>query len=172
MRYEGDLDHVQIEEQEIDYLLRETNRLIPQANLTRDHILYTYAGVRPLPFTDDRDERSITRRHFIREHPQLHDLLSIVGGKLTTYRSLAEQAVDLIFRRLGRTAPKCTTDKVPLPGAVTPDFTSFREEFKASSVLPARSSERLLRIYGTRALEVLKLAVKDPSLAATFNQGG
>src|SRR6266516_2439121 len=170
IRYEGDLDHVQIEGQEIDYLLRETNRLIPQANLTRDHILYTYSGVRPLPFTDDRDERSITRRHFIREHPHLHGLLSIVVGKLTTYRSLAEQAVDLILRKLGRTARVCTTDKVPLPGAVTPDFTSFREEFKASSGLPARTSDRLLRIYGTRAREVLKLAVKDPSLADTFNQ--
>ncbi|HEY3027021.1 MAG TPA: glycerol-3-phosphate dehydrogenase [Pyrinomonadaceae bacterium] len=170
IRYEGDLDHPQIEEQEIDYLLRETNRLIPRANLTRDRILYTYSGVRPLPFTDDRDERSITRRHFIREHPQLHDLLSIVGGKLTTYRSLSEQAVDLIFKKLGRTAPGCTTDQVPLPGAVTLDFKSFSKEFKAASRLSALTSERLLRIYGTRALEVLKLAANDPSLTDTFNQ--
>lgn len=170
IRYEGDLDQVQIEGEEIDYLLRETNRLIPRANLTREQILYTYSGVRPLPFTDDRDEQSITRRHFIREHPDLKNLLSIVGGKLTTYRSLAEQAVDLIFKKLGRSASECTTDKVPLPGAVTPDFTSFREEFKASSGLPARTSERLLRIYGARAPEVLKLASQDPLLGETFDK--
>ena len=170
IRYEGDLDQVQIELSEIDYLLGETNRVIPEANLTRKQILYTYSGVRPLPFTADKHERSITRRHFIREHPELNNLFSIVGGKLTTYRSLAEQAVDLVFQRLRRDSPKCTTDKVRLPGAATSDFATFRKEFKTSSGLPARVSERLLRIYGTRALDVLKLESEDPSLAETFNR--
>ena len=100
IRYEGDLDHVRIDGDEINYLLRETNRVIPQALLTREQILYTYAGVRPLPFTGDKDEQSITRRHFIRAHPELSGLLSIVGGKLTTYRSLAEQTVDLVLKKL------------------------------------------------------------------------
>ena len=55
LRYEGDLDHVQIDSDEIAYLLRETNRVLPGARLTREHILYTYSGVRPLPFTGDKD---------------------------------------------------------------------------------------------------------------------
>ena len=118
VRFEDDPDDVRSEPWEIDYLLSETNLAFPSAQLTRERILFTYAGVRPLARTDDKDEQSITRRHFIREHPQLKNLLSIVGGKLTTYRSLAEECVDLIFRKLGRSSPPCTTAKEVLPGAV------------------------------------------------------
>jgi glycerol-3-phosphate dehydrogenase len=101
--FNGDPDQVQCEDWEIDYLLSETNLALPGAQLTRDNILQTYSGVRPLPY------QSSTRRHFIREHPQLPNLLSIVGGKLTTYRSLAEECVDLIFRKLGKNPPPCRT---------------------------------------------------------------
>jgi glycerol-3-phosphate dehydrogenase len=103
VRFEGDPDEVRCEDWEIDYLLSETNLAIPEARLTRDSILSTYSGVRPLPY------RNSTRRHFIREHPQLPNLLSIVGGKLTTYRSLAEECVDLIFRKLKKHSPPCRT---------------------------------------------------------------
>ncbi len=109
VRFEGNPDEVRCELWETDYLLAETNLALPNAGLTRDSILYTYSGVRPLPVTGDKDEQSITRRHFIREHPQLPNLLSIVGGKLTTYRSLAEECVDLIFRKLGKDPPPCRT---------------------------------------------------------------
>ena len=116
VRFEDDPDEVRCELWEIDYLLAETNRAFPSAQLTRDQILFTYSGVRPLPFSGDKDEQSITRRHFIREHPAAKNLLSIVGGKLTTYRSLAEECVDLIFRKLGRRSPPCTTAETVLPG--------------------------------------------------------
>src|SRR6185295_2849658 len=91
--FEGDPDEARIGSDEIDYLLHETNRVLPAANLTREQILFAYSGVRPLPFTTERKAQSVTRRHFIRVHPELENLFSIVGGKLTTYRSLSEQAV-------------------------------------------------------------------------------
>jgi glycerol-3-phosphate dehydrogenase len=109
VRFEGDPDEVRCEPWEIEYLLSETNLALPGAHLTRDSVLETYSGVRPLPVTSDKDEQSITRRHFIRQHPQLPNLLSIVGGKLTTYRSLAEECVDLIFQKLGKASPPCRT---------------------------------------------------------------
>jgi glycerol-3-phosphate dehydrogenase len=114
VRFDGDPDQVRCEPWEVDYLLAETNLALPGAHLTRDSILYTYSGVRPLPVTSDKDEQDITRRHFIRQHPQLPNLLSIVGGKLTTYRSLAEECVDLIFQRLGRDSPPCRTAAIRL----------------------------------------------------------
>ena len=116
VRVEGDPDQVRTESWEIDYLLSETNLAFPSARLTRDQILFTYVGVRPLAWTSDEDEQSITRRHFIREHPEIKNLLSIVGGKLTTYRSLAEECVDLAFRKLKRPSPPCTTADKLLPG--------------------------------------------------------
>jgi glycerol-3-phosphate dehydrogenase len=109
VRFEGDPDEVRCEPWEIEYLLSETNLALPAAHLTCESILRTYSGVRPLPLTSEKDEQSITRRHFIREHPRLPNLLSIVGGKLTTYRSLAEECVDLIFKKLGKDSPPCRT---------------------------------------------------------------
>jgi len=109
VRFEGNPDEVHCEPWEIEYLLAETNLAFPNAGLTRESILDTYSGVRPLPATNKKDEQSITRRHFIREHPRLPNLLSIVGGKLTTYRSLAEECVDLIFPKLGKDSPPCRT---------------------------------------------------------------
>lgn len=173
LRYEGDLNRVEANEPEIDYLLRETNHIISSANLTRADIAYTYSGVRPLAYSDDRAERGITRRHFIHDHaPDLEGLLSIVGGKLTTYRNLAEQVVNLLFSKLGRKAVPCLTAQTPLPGAVgegLKDFKTFSDRFSKNSALPAAVNERLLGIYGTRAQLVLELAATDTSLAAPFD---
>ncbi len=170
VRYNGDLDHVCADEREIDYLVRETNRIIPSANLARRSVLYTYAGVRPLPYLKDKAESAITRRHFIRDHaPRFIGLLSIVGGKLTTYRRLAEQTVDTIFKNLERRAPPCATDQQSLPGANTNDFARFSEEFKAKSFLPITAAERLLRVYGTRAVEVLEMAREGDDLRVSFS---
>ncbi len=71
VRFEDDPDQVRSELWEIDYLLAETNLAFPAARLTREHILFTYSGVRPLPRTENQDEQNITRRHFIREHPRI-----------------------------------------------------------------------------------------------------
>jgi glycerol-3-phosphate dehydrogenase len=168
--YSGNLDEVIADETEIDYLLKETNRVIPQAHLNRDAIRYTYSGVRPLPCRTDNDPASITRRHFIRDHaPALRGFASIVGGKLTTYRNLSEQATDLLFKKLGRKPPACRTAEEMLPGAVaSEDMASFAERFKAESNLPGDVAERLLRIYGTRAKDVLELAGNDAELQKQF----
>ncbi|HKV32724.1 MAG TPA: glycerol-3-phosphate dehydrogenase/oxidase [Pyrinomonadaceae bacterium] len=143
VRFEDDPDEVRSELWEVEYLLAETNRAFPAAELTREQVLYTYAGVRPLPFTKNEDEQSITRRHFLREHPQFPNLISVVGGKLTTYRSLADECVDLIFRKLERPSPRCQTAIVPLPGA--------------TGDTPANVCERWRRVYGSRAKEVAEL---------------
>jgi len=168
--YDGDLEKVSANEAEIDYLLTETNRVIPQARLQREAILYTYSGVRPLPCRTGQDPAGITRRHFIRDHaPQLNGFISIIGGKLTTYRNLSEQTVDLLFKKLGRESPECETAHEPLPGAKADDLAAFSEEFKADSGLPLAVAERLLRTYGTRAKDVLALAANDPELLKPFS---
>ena len=169
--YNGDLDRVVADADEIDYLLTETNRVIPQARLRREAIRYTYSGVRPLPCRTGRDPSGITRRHFIRDHEAaLNGFISIIGGKLTTYRNLSEQAVDLLFKKLGRESPECRTAREALPGASSlEDFAAFCEELKASSDLPETLIGRLLRIYGTRAKAVLELAAHDPELLNPFS---
>ena len=121
--------------------------------------------------------QSITRQHFIRPHPGLRGLFSIVGGKLTTYRSLAEQTVDLILKKLPSNSDRgrlthsfnCLTDHDPLPGAATTDFDTFCANFKQHSRLPEATNDRLLRIYGMRVSLLLNLIDKDASLAKVFD---
>jgi glycerol-3-phosphate dehydrogenase len=170
LRYTGDLDRVTPDDAEIDYLLAETNRVLPHAQLTRADLLYAYAGVRPLAYQSEGAPARITRRHFMHEHaPQLAGFISIIGGKLTTYRELAEQAVNLIYQKLRRPAPPCATAERALPGAACADFNNFSAQFKAESSLPVAASERLLRVYGTRAVEVLRLADETAELRAPFS---
>ncbi len=169
IRFEGAPDAVHIDDSEIEYLLRETNRVIPSADLDRSKILYTYSGVRPLPFVGDIDEQSITRRHFIKRHPTFRNLFSIVGGKLTTYRSLAEEVVDLVVKKLGRDSLKCTTDKAQLPGSETSDIEAFARNFKSRYQLSATTSDHLLRTYGVAASSVMKLVTEDSRLTEVID---
>ncbi len=181
LRYTGDLDRVVADEDEIEYLIDETNYVIPTANLTRESVLFTYSGIRPLPFQPEGAEGSVTRSHIIYDHAKgkgvgtkrssigegaarEDGLISIVGGKLTTYRNLSRQTVDMVYSKLGREAPESTTSKVPLPGGETKDFVAFAAEFKATSGLADALAERLLKLYGVRAPEVLEMAGDDPSL--------
>jgi glycerol-3-phosphate dehydrogenase len=173
-RFDGDLERVEAGTDEVEYLLREANRALPSARLKRESVLYTYAGVRPLPFVRSRDEGGITRRHFIRQS-KLRGLFSVVGGKLTTSRSLAEQAVELLFKELGRPARACTTARELLPGAATGEgFSafdeSFAESFTARRDLPSKSAARLLKIYGTRAAEVWRLAAEHDELREPLSE--
>lgn len=180
-RYRDDLDYVSADDDEISYLLEETDAVIPEANLGLDDVLFTYSGVRPLPFKPEGSESSITRSHVVYDHatgksaaggrltvegagPRADGLISIVGGKLTTYRNLGRQTVDVAYKKLGREAPKSRTDKVPLPGGATQDFAAFAADFKATSGLTDELAERLLKVYGVLAPDVVEMAGDDPSL--------
>ena len=169
IRFDGNPDEARITSDEIDYLLHETNQVLPAAKLTRAQILFAYSGVRPLPYTTHSAAQKITRRHFIRPHPQIANLFSIVGGKLTTYRSLAEQTVDTIFKKLNQTPRACSTAQDPLPGAATGFFFGYSHRFKRRSPLSSATNGRLLRIYGTRSDLILKLVEQDQALAEVFD---
>jgi len=176
-RYEGDLDDVVATDDEIAYLIEETNGLIPGAALSAEQVLYTYAGVRPLPAAPNGDEASITRSHVIHDHAgrdvpegeRIEGLLSIVGGKITTYRRLAQETVDVAVKKVGRKADKCRTHQLPLPGGTAYPFEGFRERFRVTSGLPVETADRLLRIYCTRAAEALDFADGAPELREPFD---
>jgi glycerol-3-phosphate dehydrogenase len=167
-RFEEDPDEARCDSDEMTYLLDEVNTLIPQARLTVDDVLFTYSGVRPLPYAPDVEEWEIPRSHVLHDHaPDLPNLVTVVGGKLTTYRQLAEDAVDDAFKRLGRKAPRCVTRRLPFPGAIA-DPAPLRADLVAAGV-PKRTADRLLALYGRRAADVV--AVDDPELLAEFDHG-
>lgn len=157
IRFEGDLANVRASRDEIDYLLHETNRVFPSAGLTVADIHYAYAGVRPLPRRDKGPESAITRRHIIRENTAIaNGLLSIIGGKLTTYRNLAEQAVDRVGKLMQRRLPACRTRDTLLPGAYRLD--EAQAQLAATGILSGAGVRRILDIYGGRAVDLLRFA--------------
>jgi glycerol-3-phosphate dehydrogenase len=164
IRYAGNPAAAAADDAEIDYLLAETGRLFPSAAPARSDVLYHYTGVRPLPRQQGRDEGAITRRHVIRHHRRAaRGLYSVIGGKLTTYRSLAEEVVDRAVRHLGISVASCTTRDTPLPGAAG-DLALAGETLRASGLLSAPACERVLGIYGCRAPLILELVREAPEL--------
>ena len=155
-RFTGNLDNVMATPEDVDYLIAEARVLLPHAGISADDVLFTYAGVRPLPSTGEGMEAGITRRHFVVDHaPTNCGLFSIVGGKLTTHRSLAGHAVDTVCDYLGAQAP-CQTASRPLPGAGEPMYTDHP--------LATETTDRLHSLYGSRARIVIGLGLSDPAL--------
>ena len=179
-RFEGDLDTTAGTESEIEYLLAETNTLIPRAGLTRSSIHYTYAGVRPLPYRPGTKPGSIPRSHLILTHDEVANLVTVVGGKLTPHLSLGAEVVDKVAALLGRTLPPSPTAHEPLPGGAVPgspgevdwlaEEASLRTELQRTD-WPTAVIERLLAVYGTRCRALLALVADSPDLARVIGSG-
>lgn len=152
-RFSGDLDTVSADDEEIDYILYETRKVFPACGLTRESILYWYTGVRPLPYVDAERTADISRRHDIHDHaPRINGLLSVIGGKLTTFRALAGHTHEAIARYVPL-RPSALTE-ARLPGYAT-----------APVPLPGLAPElaaRLNRLYGARAVEVARIIAQEP----------
>lgn len=168
IRFDDDPGDARCSASEMNYLLNEVNQLIPEAGLIPDDVLYTFSGVRPLPYAPGVVEAKIPRSHVLHDHaPSLPGLVTVVGGKLTTFRQLSEDAVDDVFKRLGRKSPPCQTAKLPFPGASF-DAAALRRELTGLG-LSETSAGRLISLYGARARQVVAEAKADPALLAVIH---
>lgn len=109
--YEGDPDRVAADATDVEYLLESVNAKFPNAGLTPRHVVSAYAGLRPLVRSRDAKakESDVSRGHDVFEDPD--GLLTVVGGKLTTHRRMAEEVVDRVCERLGRRLPSRTAER-------------------------------------------------------------
>ncbi len=162
--YQGDLDHVAISSDEVDYLCELANRYFTHAVSPAD-VVWSYSGVRPL--VDDGQQRAAAAT---RDFRLAHDtagapLLTVFGGKITTFRKLAEQAVDTIAPALGNQA-RAWTASACLPGGdlfgETPskrgilEFDGWLADLRQRYPwLPPALAQRLARAYGTRVHTLL-----------------
>ncbi|MBW2058482.1 MAG: anaerobic glycerol-3-phosphate dehydrogenase subunit A [Deltaproteobacteria bacterium] len=129
-----DLDRLTVEPDEVRLLLEETARMIPSVGLAR--LIRAYAGVRPLFMQAGvKNDRQVSRGFVVIDHEEeqgVRGLLSIVGGKMATYRLMAEKAVDAACEKLGVTA-SCATHLEPLPGSRKHGFVSLAERLRKTS---------------------------------------
>ncbi len=160
-------DEVRATAADVVYLLRSANAYYPAARLSLEDVLSTWAGLRPLLRSDgQRNPSQVSREHKVVEHPD--GLITVVGGKLTTYRLMAAEAVDLVTRRLhqldGRPIPKRPpTHREPLPGGEARDLGVIAREIEELG-FPPRLAAYLVERYGTEAMAVVRLARADKTL--------
>jgi glycerol-3-phosphate dehydrogenase len=135
--YRGAPEGVSVDATDVSYVLRTVNEFFPKIALRESDIISSWAGVRPLIANPDGSPSDISRAHQIRcPEPAWWD---IAGGKLTTYRLMAEQAVDQIVKHLGAKASACRTADEPLLAAA--EMNSF------SGILPAPYSREAVEHY-------------------------
>jgi glycerol-3-phosphate dehydrogenase len=160
--YDGDLERVRPAPEDVAYLLDAVNAFFATA-LAPSDIAGAYAGVRPLISTGDpRKSVDISRKAELYETSS--GMVTITGGKLTTWRRMAKMTVDRIVEREGRDAP-CQTHQVPLGMAVEP------ADLPRVPGVPEDAYDQLAHRYGYAAHEVLRLAAERPELAAPVQPG-
>jgi glycerol-3-phosphate dehydrogenase len=154
--YEGGLDHIPPSEDDVDYLLGAANEFFG-TDFTQADLSGAYAGVRPLIASGDpKKSVDISRKAELYETES--GMLTITGGKLTTFRRMAKHVVDRIVERDGREAP-CRTHEIPLGMSTTVD------ELPVVDGVDDESRDLLVRRYGYFAHEVLALTASAPELS-------
>jgi glycerol-3-phosphate dehydrogenase len=158
----GDLDHPTATREDISYLLNHLKRYL-SVDLTDDSIISVYAGYRPLLSSrgSDNSTAKLSRTHAVLESPS--GLVTIVGGKLTTYRRMAQDTVDVLSRRDGST-PFHPTQHLPLQGSAGWLAKQRDVEIKGLALGLSPQTIEHLRNYGSEALELLKLIEDDAEL--------
>ncbi|HMK77672.1 MAG TPA: anaerobic glycerol-3-phosphate dehydrogenase subunit GlpA [Thermodesulfobacteriota bacterium] len=174
-----DVEHFEVTPDEVSLLVREASKMIPAIQETR--FIRAYAGIRPLFLSEEKgDDRAISRGFVLIDHAKrdgIKNLITITGGKLVTYRLMAEKTSNLICQKMGRTAA-CSTPVNPLPGASRP--AGLRERFKQFSaargetlcdceLIPRKEVEELL---GTGKLRDFQDILRRTRLAKGTCQGG
>lgn len=151
---------------DIDYVLMQANKLIAD-ELTHDDVISTFAGLRPLlqPVLKDGSDKSSTK--VSREHTVTQiapGMSAIAGGKLTTYRVMAEDAVDFALGERAKTLPS-VTERIKLVGAEGYEVLASRAEaLAAENGWDAARTEHLLERYGAELTDIIAQIEKDPSL--------
>ena len=160
---------VEISEAECTYLLDSANRYFAR-RVEQADIIWSYAGIRPLYDDQAGSAAAVTRDYILDLDSDGPPLLSVFGGKITTYRRLAEQALDLLAPH-GRPVSGAWTAGVPLPGGDLPngDFAAFVTNLVAAyPALPNQLLRRLARAYGTCTMQIIGQATVLDDLGPCF----
>lgn len=166
-------DQVTTSRDDVHYLLRSVNALFPTAHLAEEDVVATWAALRPLVAAEGATGPSqVSREHRLLEGPG--GMLTIAGGKLTTWRSMAAEVVDrverVLERRTGRKRVGDHRSRVePLPGGESAAVTEFAR-LATESGLPVSTGQHLARHYGAETAAIVNLVRETPSLATPLHE--
>jgi glycerol-3-phosphate dehydrogenase len=169
--YHGDPADAAATAEDVQYLVDEASRAFPDGEF--DHVHYAYAGVRALVRIEDVSEGKVSRKHAVHDHARrdgVPGIISVVGGKITGYRAIAQEVGDLVARQLGCYRRNSGTNRQPLPGGHLHDL----DTYVTSEVWPRAQrlgldrdqADHLGAVYGSMAPLLLAQIENHPQLSA------
>lgn len=179
--FEGDPAQVYATREDVDYLIQAAEHYFPAHPITHDDIIATWAGLRPLIGEEGVDESSVSREHEIIVGED--GLVTIAGGKLTTFRRMSAEVVDVAVKWMRMTGKLTTklkaadTEGMPLPGGVNwpPDDDHERVAREVRAAAEGKISEAtaqlLANTYGMRGLKVARMVYTNPALGDAIVPG-
>ena len=166
--FSGSPDAVGVGEHDIQSFLAFVNAHLPSARLKREDVEHFYAGLRPLVDDGSRDTYGASRKAELIDHGRqdnIDGLLSVIGGKWTTSRALAEQTVDAVVEKLGMRGKNSITAMTPLPGGHIGTLDAFRKTYR-------QDEDHLARLYGSRLGRIKSLADEKSEFAIRLSHSG
>jgi glycerol-3-phosphate dehydrogenase len=159
----GDPGRVQPSADEIDYLLRSLVHLFPKVKVSPDDIHYAFAGVRPLPFSPRKNPSAVSRKHYLHDHTAdgAAQMISVIGGKLTTAGSLARECVAKIGVQVSPPALAIASEN-----SVDPMLERWVEDIAEAGGISADAARGIAEWHGKRAVAVAREARGHPEMRA------
>ena len=168
--YTDDLDAVCATAADVKYLVMETRHYLPQ--FSEDDIYYAIAGLRPLVAIEGKAASNTSRAHKLVDHERENDIkgfITVLGGKITAYRGIAEEVTDLVCKKFGKRVP-CTTAHIPLQGMPVVQSQDIEQAAQQYS-LPLETVNYLVAQYGSRFASVLNYVRADKRLGQAICAG-
>jgi glycerol-3-phosphate dehydrogenase len=160
----GDPDKTQPSQEEIEYLLSSLKKLLPKAKVQSENICYSFAGIRPLPYSAEKDLGAISRRHFLHDHKPdgASHMISVIGGKLTTAAELARQCA----RKVGIDTAKSEAVAILGNDSLDPLLDRWVLEIAEAGSVSESTARSIVEWHGKRALAISQMAMSSAELRA------
>jgi len=166
--FDSDASNFKITEEDIHTFMNELNEAYPAANLKREDISFFYGGLLPMvPSNGSHGDVRLVKHYTLCDHQQedgVEGFITVIGVKYTTARDVAEKTIDLVFKKIGKPAPRCRTHETPLKGGGMKSFNEFlaRETRRPQPGVSAGVVKHLVCNFGSAYSEVLKYIATDP----------
>ncbi len=159
----SDPARVQPSDDEIAYLLRSLLHLFPRVQMSRDDIHYAFAGVRPLPFSPKKSPSAVSRKHYLRDHTAdgAAQMISVIGGKLTTAGSLARECAAKVGAKISPPTVAIASEEV-----IDPTLEHWIVEVADAGGITADTAGAIAQWYGKRAMAVARNARASAEMRA------
>lgn len=173
--YIGDPDAFRVTKESIMELIDEVNSSFGDGSLRYEDVLFTYGGLRPLVEEDTEETYSSSRKYEIYDNAEdgFDGLITVAGGKYTTSRNLAENVMNMVWKKIPKAMGHTITAQRYLKGSEIRDMNAFLMQIKkANPTYDARTMDYLGRHYGTEYTKILDIASKDKALAEVISEDG